>query len=43
VAQNYHVWPDVEIDGSPISDEMERLLEQVQAQLDAVGLLSNAR
>jgi uncharacterized protein involved in type VI secretion and phage assembly len=29
VAQNYHVWPDVEIDGSPISDEMERLLEQV--------------
>jgi len=27
--QQYHLWPDVEIDGSPLPDAMEGLLEQV--------------
>src|SRR5690349_7593285 len=27
--QPYHLWPDVEIDGSPLPDAMEGLLEQV--------------
>jgi uncharacterized protein involved in type VI secretion and phage assembly len=29
VAQSFHVWPDVELNGSPLSREMESLLEQV--------------
>ena len=27
--QPYHVWPDITINGSPLSDELERLLESV--------------
>jgi len=29
VSQPYHVWPDVELDGSPLSSQTESLLEQV--------------
>lgn len=29
MSQPYHVWPDVEVDGSPLSSQTEALLEQV--------------
>ena len=29
MAQNFHVWPDIQINGTPLSDPMEALLEQV--------------
>ena len=27
--QSFHVWPDIQLNGSPLSHEMESLLEQV--------------
>ena len=29
MAQSFHVWPDIQLNGSALSDEMEALLEQV--------------
>jgi len=29
MAQSFHVWPDIQLNGSDLSDEMEALLEQV--------------
>ena len=29
MAQSFHVWPDIQLNGSPLSHEMEGLLEQV--------------
>ena len=29
MAQNFHVWPDIQLNGSALSNEMEALLEQV--------------
>ncbi|HVS06196.1 MAG TPA: VgrG-related protein [Candidatus Dormibacteraeota bacterium] len=29
MAQNFHVWPDIQLNGSKLSDELEALLEQV--------------